>query len=355
MYRSIDSRQKSLASGTPAVATEALGQSEPFLEFQERLSRVAPINRPVLLIGERGTGKELAAARLHYLSNRWQAPLVALNCAALSPSLIESELFGYEKGAFTGALQRRFGRFESADRGTLFLDEIGSIPLEVQEKILRVVEYNVFERVGSSESVEVDVRIIAATNADLNDLARKNRFKQDLLDRLSFEVLFLPPLRERKEDIALLAGHFAGRMALELAWDEMPVFSDDAIEALQNHPWSGNIRELKNVIERAVYRSDAVTIIDIDFHPFHSPYENPVRAVSVKTPAPEMAPVDPNVWLNQPLKAAVWQLKVKMLETALRKAKYNQKQAARILGLSYHQFRGLYRRYKALNNATAPP
>ena len=355
MNQSSDLRQKSLGSGTSVVVTEALGQSEPFLEFQERLSRVAPINRPVLLIGERGTGKELAAARLHYLSNRWQAPLVALNCAALSPSLIESELFGYEKGAFTGALQRRFGRFESADRGTLFLDEIGSIPMEVQEKILRVVEYNVFERVGSSESIEVDVRIIAATNTDLNDLARKNRFKPDLLDRLSFEVLFLPPLRERKEDIALLAGHFAGRMALELEWDEMPVFSDDAIEALENHPWPGNIRELKNVIERAVYRSDAVTIADIDFHPFHSPYENPALAVSIKTPSPEMAPADPNLWLSQPLKAAVWELKVKMLETALRKTKYNQKKAARILGLSYHQFRGLYRQYKAVNNATASP
>ena len=180
MKQSITAKRKGMGPGTAAVVSEALGQSEPFLEFQERLSRVAPINRPVLLIGERGTGKELAAARLHYLSNRWQAPMVALNCAALSPSLIESELFGYEKGAFTGALQRRFSRFESADRGTLFLDEIGSIPMEVQEKILRVVKYNVFERVGSSQSIEVDVRIIAATNTDLNDLARQNRFKQDL-------------------------------------------------------------------------------------------------------------------------------------------------------------------------------
>jgi psp operon transcriptional activator len=191
MKQSIRSKQQSLGSVTATGVTEALGQSEQFLEFQERLSRVAPVNRPVLLLGERGTGKELAAARLHYLSNRWQAPMVALNCSALAPALIESELFGYEKGAFTGALQRRFGRFESAHRGTLFLDEIGSIPMEVQEKILRVVEYNVFERVGSSESVEVDVRIIAATNADLNDLTQKNLFKQDLLDRLSFEVLFL--------------------------------------------------------------------------------------------------------------------------------------------------------------------
>jgi psp operon transcriptional activator len=353
MNRSSDFRPKSLGSGTSTVVTEALGQSEPFLEFQERLSRAAPINRPVLLIGERGTGKELAAARLHYLSNRWQASMVALNCAALSPSLIESELFGYEKGAFTGALQRRFGRFESADRGTLFLDEIGSIPLEVQEKILRVVEYNVFERVGSSESIEVDVRIIAATNADLKDLVRKNRFKQDLLDRLSFEVLFLPPLRERKEDTALLAAHFAGRMALELGRDEIPVFSDEAIEALEKHPWPGNIRELKNVIERAVYRSDAVRITDIDFHPFHSPYENLASPVSIKAPSIETAPVDANLWLNQPLKAAVWELKAKMLEASLRKAKYNQKKAARILGLTYHQFRGLYRRYKGADNSTA--
>jgi len=198
----------------------------------------------------------------------------------------------------------------------------------------------------------VDVRIIADTNADLNDLARKNLFKQDLLDRLSFEVLYLPPLRERKEDIALLAGHFAGRMALELGRDEIPVFSDEAIEALEKHPWPGNIRELKNVIERAVYRSDAVTITDIDVHPFHSPYENPALPVSIKTPSIEMAPADAKLWLNQPLKEAVWQLKVKMLETALRKAKFNQKKAARILGLTYHQFRGLYRQYKTANDVT---
>ena len=348
MKPSIYSKQKSLGAGNPTVVTEALGQSEPFLEFQEQLSRVAPVNRPVLLIGERGTGKELAAARLHFLSNRWQAPLVALNCAALSPSLIESELFGYEKGAFTGALQRRFGRFESADRGTLFLDEIGSIPMEVQEKILRVVEYNVFERVGSTESVEVDVRIIAATNADLKDLARKNIFKQDLLDRLSFEVLFLPPLRERQEDVFLLANHFAGRMALELGWDEIPVFSAEAVEALENYTWPGNIRELKNVVERAVYRSDAATIIDIDFHPFHSPYEI-TESSAVEKPAAAKTATAQNLTaiLQGPLKDAVWQLKVSMLEAALQKTKYNQKKAARILGLTYHQFRGLYRQYQA--------
>ena len=348
MSQSITSHQKGLDSRTATVVTEALGQSEPFLEFQERLSRVAPVNRPVLLIGERGTGKELAAARLHYLSNRWQAPMVALNCSALSPALIESELFGYEKGAFTGALQRRFGRFESADRGTLFLDEIGSIPMEVQEKILRVVEYNVFERVGSSESVEVDVRIIAATNADLNDLARQKRFKADLLDRLSFEVLFLPPLRERKEDIALLAGHFAGRMALELGWDEIPAFSEEALEALDRYSWPGNIRELKNVVERAVYRSDAALITDIDFHPFHPPYETSATPAAPEALSTPTATAAADALLNRPLKDAVWELKVSLLESALRKAKFNQKKAARLLGLTYHQFRGLYRRYQAL-------
>ena len=352
MIQSITSHEKNLDSRTATVITEALGQSEPFLEFQEQLSRVAPVNRPILLIGERGTGKELAAARLHYLSNRWQAPMVALNCAALSPSLIESELFGYEKGAFTGALQRRIGRFESADGGTLFLDEIGNIPMEVQEKILRVVEYNVFERVGSSESVEVDVRIIAATNADLNDLARKNRFKQDLLDRLSFEVLFLPPLRERKEDIFLLASHFAGRMALELGWDEIPAFSEEAVNALQNHPWPGNIRKLKNVVERAVYRSDAAAITEIDFHPFHSPYEFTDADGVEKPPVAERDDgTDLGERLQGPLKEAVWQLKVTMLQTALQKAKYNQKKAARILGLTYHQFRGLYRQYQAVSQS----
>jgi len=351
MKQSIYSKQKSLGAGNPTVVTEALGQSEPFLEFQEQLSRVAPVNRPVLLIGERGTGKELAAARLHYLSNRWQAPMVALNCSTLSPTLIESELFGYEKGAFTGALQQRFGRFESADRGTLFLDEIGSIPMEVQEKILRVVEYNVFERVGSSESIEVDVRIVAATNADLNDLARKNLFKQDLLDRLSFEVLFLPPLRERQDDIALLAGHFAGRMALELGWDEIPVFSDEALQALENHPWPGNIRELKNVIERAVYRSDAAIIADIDFHLFHSPYKTITPFESKETLSAEFGAVDSRALLNRPLKEAMWELKVMMLETALRKTRYNQKKAARVLGLTYHQFRGLYRQYQSVSGS----
>ena len=332
--------------GTPARADEALGQSEIFLEFQERLSRVAPVNRPVLLLGERGSGKELAASRLHYLSRRWQGPFLTLNCSALSPSLIESELFGYEKGAFTGAVQRRVGRFEAADSGSLFLDEIGNIPLEVQEKILRVVEYSTFERVGSSDSIEVDVRIIAATNADLKALALNNRFKQDLLDRLSFEVLTVPPLRERKEDILLLVNHFAGRMAVELGWKEIPQFSSEAVLALEGYRWPGNVRELKNVVERAVYRSDSPLINEIVFDPFHSPYESSGVESQTEVISDERSSPDLDDLTGKPLKQAVWEFKVRMLENALDKAKFNQKKAADMLGLTYHQFRGLYRQYQ---------
>ena len=335
---------------TPGGATEALGQSEIFLEFQERLSQVAPVNRPVLLLGERGTGKELAASRLHYLSNRWQGPFLTLNCSALSPSLIESELFGYERGAFTGAAQRRVGRFEAADGGTLFLDEIGNIPMEVQEKILRVVEYNTFERVGSSERIDVDVRIIAATNADVKAMAAQNRFKEDLLDRLSFEVLVLPPLRERGEDILLLANYFAGRMAVELEREEIPRFNPEAVRALEAHRWPGNVRELKNVVERAVYRSQSTRISEIVFDPFSSPYHKKQPEGEADGAGREKTFAGSGDDLTaRPLKAAVWDLKVQLIENALRQAKFNQKKAAQLLGLTYHQFRGLYRQYQNID------
>jgi len=332
--------------GAGVQTTEALGQSERFLEFQERLASVAPINRPVLIIGERGTGKELAASRLHFLSSRWQGPLVALNCSALTPSLIESELFGYEKGAFTGAGQRRTGRFEAADDGTLFLDEIGNIPIEVQEKILRVVEYGAFERVGSATSIEVDVRIIAATNADLSGLASQGQFKKDLLDRLSFEVLFLPPLRERREDIMLLANHFAARMAYELNREEIPRFSEEAIKALEEYSWPGNIRELKNLVERAIYRSDSSLITDIVFDPFRSPYQDH-SVPEFEDPVEEASRRTVEDLLEKPLAEAVDELKIRLLQKALKETRYNQRAAAEILGLTYHQFRGLYRKYSA--------
>ncbi len=324
---------------------EAIGQSEEFLAFQEGLSRVAPISRPVLILGERGTGKELAASKLHFLSKRWQGAFVTLNCAALSPSLIESELFGYEKSAFTGADRRMTGRFEAADEGTLFLDEIGTIPLEVQEKILRVVEYGTLERVGSSRSIEVDVRIISATNADLQALCEEGRFKRDLLDRLCFEVLILPPLRERKEDIQFLAHHFAARMAFEMGREATPILSEKVIEALEGYSWPGNVRELKNIIERAVYRSDSDVIDNIEFNPFglYKP-GNRASEEPLKPPAQKENPFYD--MMDKPLNEAVRELKLHLVKRQLEASRHNQKQAAQRLGLTYDQFRGLYRKFK---------
>jgi len=330
-----------------SMVGEALGQSEAFLDFQARLSQVAPVDRPVLLIGERGTGKELAASRLHYLSRRWDGPFVTLNCSTLSSSLIEAELFGHEKGAFTGAERQRAGRFETAHGGTLFLDEIGAIPIPVQEKILRVVEYGSFERVGGSEPIEVDVRIVGATNENLAELAERNEFKRDLLDRLSFEVLFLPPLRVRKGDILLLAQHFAARMAFELGYESIPGFSRAASGQLEKYPWKGNVRELKNVVERAVYQAEGSTVDQIVFDPFVSPY--PFEPL---TPAPEQAgeqPVpapDKRVDISLPFKESIRQHELQLIRSALERARFNQRKAAGLLDLSYDQFRGLLRKHR---------
>lgn len=338
-----------MLQGTEASGvSDALGQSDAFLEFQERLSRVAAIDRPVLLVGERGTGKELAARRLHYLSPRWEEPLVALNCAALAPTLIESELFGHEPGAFTGAAGRRRGRFEAANGGALFLDELGNIPLQVQEKILRVVEYGVFERVGGSEAVHVNTRLIGATNADLPLLATSGRFMRDLLDRLSFEVLYVPPLRARTGDIMLLARHFAARMAIELGRDEEPEFTPEVVAQLEAYPWRGNVRELKNVVERAVYRAQDAEIIEICFDPFVSPFPAPAHEApempgTAHQPAPPDATTTPGKGMD--FRAAVADYEARLLRRALGDSKFNQRKAAQMLGLSYHQFRGLYRKY----------
>lgn len=344
----------------PRDIQEALGQSDAFLDFQERLSRVAAVDRPVLILGERGTGKELAAARLHFLSGRWEGPMVALNCSALSPTLIEAELFGHEAGAYTGAGARRRGRFEAADGGTLFLDEIGNIPREVQEKILRAVEYGTFERVGSSRAVDVDVRIVGATNADLRKLVAAGKFMPDLLDRLSFDALLLPPLRERLDDIPLLANHFAARMAFELNWEAMPEITDAAMNALLDFQWPGNVRELKNVIERAVYRSHD-TIIDRDeliFDPFemYSGFSEPgvdhvqtlpaQKDTTTKPASPSAPAATPAISLDRPFQDQVREFELGLLKLAMDETKFNQRKAADRLGLTYHQFRGLYRKYQ---------
>lgn len=345
-------------------AYEAIGQSDAFLECMERLSRVATVNRPVLVVGERGTGKELAAGRIHYLSERWQGPFVALNSSAIAPSLVESELFGHEAGAFTGAVRRRAGRFEAADGGTLFLDEIAAMPMTAQEKILRVVEYGEFERVGGVEPVQSDVRIVGATNADLPQLAREGQFKHDLLDRLSFEVVTVPPLRFRKGDVPLLAAHFAARMAVEMGLGDAPGFSASAIAALETYNWPGNVRELRNVVERAVYKAGGRTVDELVFDPFLSPWRedsdeisaavSPMQAVASKqSPSDSDAPFVPGAAVGEGgsgadlgLRDAVRELEVRMVRNALTQTRHNQKKAAQLLGLSYDQFRGLFRKYK---------
>ncbi|GLS27629.1 phage shock protein operon transcriptional activator [Marinibactrum halimedae] len=255
---------------------EMLGNSLLMNQALAHLSRAAPIDRPVLILGERGTGKELAAERLHFLSNRWGGPLVKVNCAALSDELLESELFGHEPGAFTGATRVHQGRFERANGGTLFLDELGTMSGRVQEKLLRLIEYGEFERLGGQKVLSVDVRVVAATNADLKAQAKKGRFREDLLDRLSFDVVHLPPLRLRSEDVVDLAQHFALKMCRELGWDYFPGFSDMAQTQLRHYDWPGNVRELKNVIERSLYRAETPLepIETIILDPFLSPFES---------------------------------------------------------------------------------
>ncbi len=351
---------------------KALGESEAFLALQERVSRAARTERPVILIGERGTGKELAAARLHLLSQRWGQPYVTINCASLTESLIESELFGHEAGAFTGAVRLRKGRFEMASGGTLFLDEIATLPITVQEKILRVVEYGQMERVGSSTTLRVDVRLVAATNVDLRALAREGRFRQDLLDRLSFEVIVLPPLRERRDDIPLLAAHFARQMAHELELDTVPAFSPRAARMLLAHPWPGNVRELKNVVERMVYRTPGPEIDDIVFDPFEGTISIPQpQPADGAPPSPDRArrggsPPGAPPWLPStapappppsaglpadlatlPLPDALRAMEIARLRAALADTRHHQRKAATLLGLTYDQFRSAYRKHRA--------
>lgn len=337
-----------------------LGQSDNFLAVLERVSRVAPLAKPVLVIGERGSGKELIAARLHFLSERWQRPLVKFNCAALNEDLLESELFGHVVGAYTGAARARVGRFELADGGTLFLDEIASMSLRLQEKLLRIVEYGEFERLGSSETLRVDVRLVGAANVDLPALAQAGRFREDLLDRLSFDVITIPPLRERTEDILLLAQKFAENMARELGREYFAGFSPAAERQLLAHRWPGNVRELRNVVERAVYRTDQArqVVEQLELDPFASPYRpiGPRDAIRLPgagpMPEPEVAPAsrgEPPLPLD--FSEHVAQFEAGLLRRALEQARFNQRRAAVLLGLSYHQFRGQLRKYDLLKTS----
>ena len=325
--------------------TQFVGQSTAFLDSVERASRAAPMGRPVLVIGERGTGKELIAERLHQLSRRWQEPLVTLNCAALPESLIEAELFGHEQGAFTGATKARAGRFEEADQGTLFLDELATLSMGAQERLLRAVEYGEVTRIGSSRPIRVDVRIVAATNEDLPRLAQEGRFRADLLDRLSFEVITLPPLRVREGDIRVLSDYFGRRMAAELHWDAWPGFSEAAMAALEEHQWPGNVRELRNVVERAVYRWDnwEMPVAHVVFDPFDSPWKPaPMPRVAELKSDEAPAPATPAVAAYDQvsdLRSAVDAHEKAIVENALARHRFNQRQTAKALGLTYDQLR----------------
>jgi psp operon transcriptional activator len=324
-----------------------IGESPAFLEVLEEVSRVAALDRPVLIVGERGTGKEVVAERLHFLSPRWEQPLVRLNCAAISESLLESELFGHEAGAFTDASRQRKGRFELADGGTLFLDELASTSLAVQEKILRVIEYGQFERLGSSRTIQVDVRIVGASNVDLPALADDGAFRADLLDRLAFDVITLPPLRHRREDILPLAEHFAIRMSREMGRELFSGFESQTVKLLQTYPWPGNVRELKNVIERAVYRLDSPDdpVADIQFDPFESPWR-PAPGLSSRIQDDSSAE-HPQALAGEPLNLRRYldEEEKRLVIAALDRTGAHQGKAAKLLHLTYDQLRGILRKH----------
>ncbi len=361
-----------------------IGQSNSFLNVLDQVSQIAPLNKPVLIIGERGTGKELIAARLHFLSQRWDQSYLTLNCASLNENLLESELFGHEAGAFTGASKRHEGRFERANFGTLFLDELANTPGLVQEKLLRVIEYGEFERVGGSRAIKVDVRLICATNEDLPAMADMGEFRADLLDRLAFDVITLPPMRERREDILLLAEHFGMSMAKELNFELFSGFSEKAKRALLDYDWPGNVRELKNVVERSVYRSNNpyVPVHNILFDPFASPFrpqqrvktlDRQIQATTVSpvtvmpvTEATKVAntvtsgdnalkqafsqPAPADFSTPQDFKLLSESYEVSLIKQALAACQFNQKKTADALNLTYHQLRGYMKKYKLLDS-----
>jgi psp operon transcriptional activator len=306
-------------------ADQFIGQSLAFLDAVERASRAAPLNRPVLVIGERGTGKELIAERLHHLSSRWAGPLIIMNCAALPENLIEAELFGHIKGAYTGAVNNRVGRFEQAHGGTIFLDEIADLPFDLQSKLLRVLQEKEIQRLGSSETVKVDVRVIAATNANLLTLVQQGRFREDLYYRLNVVPIHMPALRERACDIPLLAAHFAHKIC-EAERMEVKEIGTEALAALAAYSWPGNVRQLENVVEHAVVMSgDRGALYPSDFVLPRSTAEAAASPISV--PAGRL----PDEGLD--FTEALRQFERAILQQALSRAQGNKTLAADMLRL----------------------
>ncbi len=308
-----------------AVDHDMVGESPRMKEVYRLLARVAPTASTVLLRGESGTGKELAARALHDGSPRNGRPFVAINCATLSETLLESELFGHEKGAFTGAVERKIGKLEVADTGTVFLDEVGEIPLPLQAKLLRALEEREFERVGGTRPIRVDVRLVAATHRDLEKAIREGTFRADLYYRLSVITLQLPPLRERREDIPLLASHFAARVSRDLG---RPVagFSTAARACLERYPWPGNVRELRNAIERAVVLGEGELIVPEDL-PEALLEVATARGADGGTEASSAIPAIPR------FHGAVNDFKKRLILDAVKESRGNVSQAAHLLGL----------------------
>ncbi|NRA67696.1 MAG: phage shock protein operon transcriptional activator [Pseudobacteriovorax sp.] len=343
-----------------------IGHSEAFLDLMEHVAALAKTEFPVVIYGERGTGKELVAERLHYHSGRWQEPLVKVNCAAIKESLLEAELFGYEVGAFTGAQKRYEGKFARANGGTLFLDEIHTASLNLQEKLLRVVEYGEFEPLGGRETLQAHVRLVTATNQNLRQAVSEGRFRADLLDRLCFDVIAIPALRERPADIMPLAEHFAMKMSQLLAWEHFPGFAAAAESALEGYAWPGNVRELKTTVERSLFHHQAGSeeaVSAIRFDPFTQlASEQPQDQVvsSEKTNSPSEADKETSTDNESGAKEAgianeaglaasfseqVRAYEIQLLEDAMAKNRYNQTACSQALGLSYHQLRNLLKKY----------
>jgi len=304
-----------------------IGSSPTWNRVSQMVQQVAPSQATVLLTGESGTGKELIAGLLHRLSPRAERPLIVLNAAAMPATLLEAELFGYEKGAFTGALQRKPGHFELADGGTLFLDEIGDMPFEVQAKLLRVLQDGTFKRLGGINTLRVNVRVVAATNKDLSKEVASERFRQDLYYRLNVITIHLPPLRERLQDIPLLATHFLQKYVRENC-KEITAIQQEAIEHLMRYDWPGNVRELENVIERAVVlaRSSTITLADLYLEEQQ-----------------EKAPLNTNEYFVLPAKSTLAQIEREAIIQALRHTEGNREATARLLNIGPAT---LYRKFK---------
>ncbi|SIT00688.1 phage shock protein operon transcriptional activator [Neptunomonas antarctica] len=322
-----------------------LGESPLMLDLSDQVSRIAPLNKPVLILGERGTGKELVAERIHFLSKRWDQRFLKVSCASMNDNLLDSELFGHEAGAFTGAIKRHKGRFERAEGGSLFLDEIATCSTQVQEKLLRIVEYGEYERLGGQDVLQADVRLIAATNADLSGMADRNEFRADLLDRLAFDVIHIPPLRYREDDVVILAEHFALSMCFELERSYFPGFTDNAKSQMLAYAWPGNVRELRNAVERSVYRQEALdeAVDELIIDPFAVPWLS-------KEDAKAESGGDMSVALDnaENMTDQIGALEQQLLLDALKSSRFNQKVAADKLGLTYHQLRSQLRKHKMI-------